>query len=212
MLWTKRRERARERQRKKNITKFSLVKRSAPLSSTASMKKNRDREIEYSYIESISENGILCKYLWYDSISTRWKQQQQIEEKKAWEKKREKKAFVLGTQVKYYDKAWCLNFMVINYLTQHHHRRHHHQCTKPNEKKRKTRNKTNIYRRKQNENPYGIYSIDYIPFSTFFRHYSPYIFLSKIDYIGNKRGDYYSINQNDCFIWKLFQFILLMDV
>lgn len=80
------------------------------------------------------------------------------------------------------------------------------------QKKRKTRNKTNIYRRKQNENPYGIYSIDYIPFSTFFRHYSPYIFLSKIDYIGNKRGDYYSINQNDCFIRKLFQFILLMDV
>lgn len=94
--------------------------------------------------------------------------------KKAWrKKKREKNSFVLGTQVKYYDRAWCLNFMVINYLTQHHHR-HHHQCTK--EEKKNTRNKTNIYRRKQNENPYGIYSIDYIPFSTFFRHYSPYFF------------------------------------
>lgn len=87
----------------------------------------------------LAKNGILCKYLWYDSISTRWKQQQQIEEEKKLEKKikREKKAFVLGTQVKYYDKAWCLNFMVINYLTQHHHRRHHHQCTKRSKKKEK---------------------------------------------------------------------------
>lgn len=102
-------------------------------------RKTETERSMYSYIKSFSENGILCKYLWYDSISTRWKQQQQIEKKKLgkkslMKKKREENSFVLGTQVKYYDRAWCLNFMVINYLTQHHHRRHHHQCTKEEKK------------------------------------------------------------------------------
>lgn len=122
-------------------------------------------------------------------------------------KKREENSFVLGTQVKYYDRAWCLNFMVINYLTQHHHR-HHHQCTK----ERKKYTKQNKYLSKKTEWESIWYLFDWL--HSIFDVFPPLfaIFLSKIDYIGNKRGDYYSINQNDCFIWKLFQFILLMDV
>lgn len=54
-------------------------------------RKTETERSMYSYIKSISENGILCKYLWYDSISTRWKQQQQIEKKKTWEKKLDEK-------------------------------------------------------------------------------------------------------------------------
>lgn len=59
----------------------------------------RKTETERSSIVTsrvLAKNGILCKYLWYDSISTRWKQQQQIEEKKS-----------LRKNIKTWEKSFC---------------------------------------------------------------------------------------------------------